>query len=68
MGTRGHCFEAVELALNLMKSKRFPLELISTHVVGLKDVDRALKIAGGEASEKAIHITVEPWKQDHVDS
>jgi threonine dehydrogenase-like Zn-dependent dehydrogenase len=68
MGTRGHSFEAVELALQLMKSKTFPLELISTHVVGLSEVDRALKIVGGEANEKAIHITVEPWKQDHVDS
>lgn len=67
MGTRGHSFEAVELALQLMKSKRFPLELISTHVVGLKDLDRALKIVGGEATEKAIHITVEPWKEDHAD-
>ena len=68
MGTRGHSFEAVELALQLMKAKKFPLELISTHVVGLSEVDRALKIVGGEASEKAIHITVEPWKQDDADS
>jgi threonine dehydrogenase-like Zn-dependent dehydrogenase len=62
MGTRGHSYEAVELALQLMKSKTYPLELMSTHVVGLKDVDRALKIIGGESPEKAIHITVEPWK------
>jgi len=62
MGTCGHSFEAVELALQLMKSKTYPLERMSTHVVGLKDVDRALKIVGGESPEKAIHITVEPWK------
>jgi threonine dehydrogenase-like Zn-dependent dehydrogenase len=62
MGTRGHSFEAVEMALGLMKSRKYPLELISTHVVGLRDVDRALKIVGGESAEKAIHITVEPWK------
>jgi threonine dehydrogenase-like Zn-dependent dehydrogenase len=62
MGTRGHSYEAVELALQLMKSKTHLLELMSTHVVGLKDVDRALKIVGGESPEKAIHITVEPWK------
>ena len=53
---------SVELAINTMKSGKFPLELISTHVVGLKDVDRALKIVGGEDSEKSIHITVEPWR------
>jgi len=61
-GVRGHSYEAVELAINTMKTDKFPLELISTHVVGLKDVDKALKMVGGEASEKSIHITVEPWK------
>jgi len=61
-GVRGHSYESVELAINTMKSEKYPLELISTHVVGLKDVDRALKIVGGEANEKSIHITVEPWK------
>jgi threonine dehydrogenase-like Zn-dependent dehydrogenase len=62
LGTRGHSFEAVELALQLMNCGKCPLELMSTHVVGLKDVDAALKIVGGESTEKAIHITVEPWK------
>jgi len=68
-GVRGHSYEAVELAIGAMKSQKYPLDLISTHVVGLKDVDRALKIVGGESNEPAIHITVEPWKQeeDHVD-
>jgi len=61
-GVRGHSYEAVELAINTMKSGKFPLELISTQIVGLKDVDAALKIVGGEATEKSIHITVEPWK------
>jgi hypothetical protein len=59
---RGHSYESVELAINTMKAGTFPLELISTHVVGLRDVDRALKMVGGEATEKSIHITVEPWK------
>jgi len=60
-GVRGHSYESVELAIQTMKSGKYPLELISTHVVGLKDVDRALKIVGGEDKEKSIHITVEPW-------
>ncbi len=60
-GTRGHSFEAVELALGVMQSGRFPLELISTHRVGLSDVDRALRMVGGDDSEPCIHITVEPW-------
>jgi threonine dehydrogenase-like Zn-dependent dehydrogenase len=61
-GVRGHSYESVELAINTMKSEKFPLDLISTHVVGLNEVDRALKIVGGESSEKSIHITIEPWK------
>ena len=60
-GTRGHSYEAVELALQIMKSGKYPLELISTHVMGLKDVDRALRMVGGELPEKSIHVTIEPW-------
>jgi threonine dehydrogenase-like Zn-dependent dehydrogenase len=62
-GVRGHSYEAVELAIATMKSRKYPLDLISTHVVGLDEVDRALKIVGGESNEPAIHITVEPWKE-----
>jgi threonine dehydrogenase-like Zn-dependent dehydrogenase len=61
-GVRGHSFDAVELAIHTMKSGKYPLELISTHLVDLHEVDRALKIVGGESNEPAIHITVEPWK------
>lgn len=61
-GTRGHSYHAVELALSTMKAGKFPLELISTHVFGLKDVDHALRMVGGELKEKSIHITIEPWK------
>ena len=61
-GTRGHSFHAVELALRTMKTGKYPLELISTHVFGLKDVDRAPRMVGGELPEKSIHVTIEPWK------
>jgi threonine dehydrogenase-like Zn-dependent dehydrogenase len=61
-GTRGHSFQAVELALAAMASKRLPLERMSSHVVGLSDLDAALRIVGGESRERSIHITVDPWK------
>jgi threonine dehydrogenase-like Zn-dependent dehydrogenase len=61
-GVRGHSYRAVELAIGAMKSGRHPLELISTHVLGLNEVDHALKLVGGEAQGKPIHITIEPWK------
>lgn len=67
-GARGHSFEAVERALQTMKSRRYPLESIATHSLGLADADRALKMAGGETAERAIHIAVEPWKNGHADS
>jgi threonine dehydrogenase-like Zn-dependent dehydrogenase len=61
-GVRGHSFQAVELAIRAMNSGQHRLDLISTHVLGLDDVDHALKLVGGEAQDKAIHITIEPWK------
>jgi threonine dehydrogenase-like Zn-dependent dehydrogenase len=61
-GTRGHSFEAVELAIKTMAAGTFPLEKMSSHVVGLKDVDIALRMVGGESKDPSIHITVDPWK------
>jgi threonine dehydrogenase-like Zn-dependent dehydrogenase len=60
-GTRGHSYEAVELAIGVMKSGRFPLEIMSSHVVGLDQVDAALRMVGGESNEPCIHVTVAPW-------
>jgi len=61
-GIRGHSYEAVELALQTMAAGRFPLEKMSSHVVGLTEIDHALKMVGGESQERSIHITVDPWK------
>jgi threonine dehydrogenase-like Zn-dependent dehydrogenase len=61
-GTRGHSYGAVELALKTMAAGTFPLEKMSSHVVGLKEIDHALKMVGGESQERSIHITVDPWK------
>jgi threonine dehydrogenase-like Zn-dependent dehydrogenase len=62
-GTRGHSYEAVELALGVMKGGRFPLDLMSSHVVGLADVDHALRMVGGDTEERCIHVTVAPWME-----
>lgn len=61
-GMRGHSFQAVELALQTMAAGNFPLEKMSSHVVGLKDIDHALKMVGGESQERSVHVTVDPWK------
>lgn len=59
---RGHSYRAVELALNVLASRRFPLEQIMTHRFGLADVDLAIKSVGGEGAPGAIHVSVMPWK------
>ena len=62
MGVRGHSFEAVELAMHVIASGKFPLEEMCTHVFALADTDRALKTVGGEGEADAIHCAVDPWR------
>jgi threonine dehydrogenase-like Zn-dependent dehydrogenase len=56
---RGHNFESCELALKQLTSKRFSLDLLTTHRFGLKDTDAAIKAVG--ASGDAIHVSLMPW-------
>jgi threonine dehydrogenase-like Zn-dependent dehydrogenase len=58
---RGHSFKACELALEQIASKRFPLEKITTHRFGLKDVDVAIRSVGGEGVPDVIHASLMPW-------
>ncbi len=62
LGTRGHGYGSVEIALNMMRSKKFQLELLSSHLIGLADLDDALHMVGGQTKERCIHVTVDPWK------
>jgi threonine dehydrogenase-like Zn-dependent dehydrogenase len=59
---RGHSFKACELALQQIASKRFPLERVTTHTFGLKDVDLAIKSVGGHGVPDVIHASLMPWK------
>jgi len=61
---RGHSYRACELALEQLASKRFPLDLLTTHTFGLKDVDLAIRSVGGEGDESVIHVSLLPWKED----
>jgi threonine dehydrogenase-like Zn-dependent dehydrogenase len=59
---RGHSYKACELALEQLASKRFPLEKITTHAFGLKDVDLAIRSVGGQGVPDVIHASLMPWK------
>jgi threonine dehydrogenase-like Zn-dependent dehydrogenase len=59
---RGHSYKACELALRQLASKRFPLEKITTHRFGLKDVDLAIKSVGGNGVPDVIHASLMPWQ------
>ncbi len=59
---RGHSYQACELALAQLASHRFPLEKVTTHRFGLKDVDLAIKSVGGKGVPDVIHASLMPWK------
>jgi threonine dehydrogenase-like Zn-dependent dehydrogenase len=58
---RGHSYKACELALAQLASKRFPLEKVTTHRFGLKDVDLAIRSVGGQGVPDVIHASLMPW-------
>lgn len=57
---RGHNYESCELALKQLASDRFPLDLITTHRLGLEDTDRAIKSVGD--AQGVIHVSLMPWE------
>lgn len=60
-GVRGHGYGAVELALRIIASGKYPLGEMCTHQYALGEVDQALKTLGGEGAPWAVHVTVAPW-------
>jgi len=59
---RGHSYRACELALAQLASKRYPLEKVTTHRFGLKDVDLAIRSIGGQGVPDVIHASLMPWQ------
>jgi threonine dehydrogenase-like Zn-dependent dehydrogenase len=59
---RGHSFKACELALQQLASRRFPLEKLTTHRFGLKDVDLAIRSVGGQGVPGVVHASLMPWR------
>ncbi|MGH2935293.1 MAG: zinc-dependent alcohol dehydrogenase [Gaiellaceae bacterium] len=59
---RGHSYRAVELAIEQLASKRFPLALLTTHEYPLAQADTAIRAVGGEVDDGVIHVSLLPWK------
>ena len=57
----GMVWANVRGALEQIASKRFPLEKITTHKFGLKDVDLAIRSVGNEGVPDVIHASLMPW-------
>ncbi len=57
---RGHSYQAVETAIELISSGLYPVELIATHAFKLDEVDLAIRSIGGQGCEGAIHVSVIP--------
>jgi len=56
---RGHNYRSCELALEQLASERFPLNLITTHRMGLEETDKAIKSVG--EAQSVIHVSLMPW-------
>jgi threonine dehydrogenase-like Zn-dependent dehydrogenase len=50
------------MALALMAQGTVDLDAMATHAFGLDEVDRALRLVGGEEQDSAIHVSITPWK------
>ena len=60
-GMRGHSYESVELALQLIAANRHNVTRMSSHGFALADTDLALRSLIGQGVDGAVHMTVDPW-------
>lgn len=59
---RGHSWRAVQAALDIVASGKWPIEQLCSHDFGLDGVHDAILATAGRGIEGAIHVTVSPWK------
>ena len=60
-GVRGHDFKSIEPSLQLIASRKYPLQLLGTHHFRLQETEEAILTVGGFGKPEAIHVTVLPW-------
>jgi threonine dehydrogenase-like Zn-dependent dehydrogenase len=61
-GMRGHSYESVEMALQLIAANRQQVQAMSTHSFGLAQTELALRSLVGDGVSNPIHMTIDPWR------
>ena len=59
----GHSYFAVEQAIRLIASGKYPLSELCTHSYGLADVGLAIRTVAGDGVPGGIHVSVLPWRE-----
>lgn len=57
---RGHSYDSVETAIDLISSGDYPVDLMATHQFGLDEVDLGIRSIGGAGVDGAIHVSIIP--------
>jgi len=61
VGAFGVDYRAMEEAIGIIESRRYPLEKMHTHSFGLDDIGLAIDTLAGEVpGETAVHVSVHP--------
>ncbi len=61
-GMRGHSYQAVELAMQLINRNAHGIREMASRVFGLAETDLAIRTIAGQTSEPALHCSVDPWR------
>jgi threonine dehydrogenase-like Zn-dependent dehydrogenase len=58
VGARGHDHRSVETALDVIRSRRYPLHLLTTHHFPVVQAEQALRTAAGRTGGHVVHVSV----------
>jgi threonine dehydrogenase-like Zn-dependent dehydrogenase len=61
-GMRGHSYQAVELAMQLINRNAHNIRDMASRVFGLAETDLAIRTIAGKTPEPALHCSVDPWR------
>jgi len=60
-GVKNADFRSFEVAVQLLESRKYPLEKMHTHTFALNEIDRAIRtLAGRVAGENAVSVSINP--------